>query len=218
MEQNALPIRTRVKFCGITRIEDALYAANLGVDAIGLVFYEKSPRAVTIEQACAIAKQLPAFVTRVGLFVNAERSYIKEAAEKSQLDLLQFHGDESADECEYFDRPFIKAVRMREGLDLAQISDEYHQASGLLLDAYDKTMFGGTGKTFDWKMIPDQRTMPIILAGGISPDNVQQAINDVRPYAIDVSGGIEANKGIKDPRKMNAFMQEVTFTTGAKQK
>ena len=209
MDQNSLPGRIRVKYCGITRVEDALHAAALGVDAIGLVFYEKSPRSVSVDQAKFILKSLPAFVTRVGLFVNADPVDVKKIAREVNLDLLQFHGDESVAECEGFDRPYIKAIRMREELDLDQLSDEYQNASGLLLDAYVKTLFGGTGKSFDWSMIPEQRSLPIILAGGLDPENVRQAINDVHPYAVDVSGGIEASKGIKDKEKMNAFMRGV---------
>ena len=213
MEQNSLLtkplIRTRVKYCGITRPKDALHAAEIGVDAIGLVFYNKSPRSVTIEQAKTIADSLPAFVTTVGLFVNADPVDVEKIAHEVNLDLLQFHGDESAAECEGFDQPYIKAIRMREELDLDQLSGEYQNASGLLLDAYDKNLFGGTGKSFDWSMIPDQRSLPIILAGGLDPENVGQAISDVHPYAVDVSGGIEASRGIKDKEKMNAFMRGV---------
>ena len=213
MDQNSLPTsnltRTRVKYCGITRVEDALYAAALGVDAIGLVFYEKSPRSVSVDQAKLIVDSLPAFVTTVGLFVNADPADVERIVQAVNLDLLQFHGDESAAECECFDRPYIKAIRMRGELDLDQLSNEFQNASGLLLDAYDKNMFGGTGKSFDWSMIPDQRSLPIILAGGLNPENVGQAINDVHPYAVDVSGGIEASKGIKDKEKMNAFMRGI---------
>ncbi len=209
MEQKYLPTRTRIKFCGITRIEDAQHAALIGVDAIGLVFYDKSPRSVSVDQAKLIVDSLPAFVTRVGLFVNADPTDVKKFAREVSLDLLQFHGDETAMECEQFDRPYIKAIRMSEECDLAELSMEYQNANGLLLDAYDKTMFGGTGKTFDWSMIPEQRTLPMILAGGLNPDNVGLAISEVRPYAVDVSGGIEVDKGIKDIEKMNAFMRGV---------
>ncbi len=209
MDQNTQPTRTRVKYCGLTRVEDALHAAAIGVDAIGLVFYDKSPRSVSVDQAKLIVESLPAFVTTVGLFVNANPADVERIAQAVNLDLLQFHGDESAAECERFDRPYIKAIRMRENLDLDQLSGEFQNASGLLLDAYDKNMFGGTGKSFDWSMIPDQRSLPIILAGGLNPENVGQAINDVHPYAVDVSGGIEASKGIKDIEKMNAFMRGI---------
>lgn len=209
MDQNFQPTRTRVKYCGITRVEDALHAAAIGVDAIGLVFYEKSPRSVSVDQAKLIVESLPAFVTTVGLFVNADPADVENIAQAVNLDLLQFHGDETAAECDRFERPYIKAIRMREELDLDQVSGEYQNASGLLLDAYDKKLFGGTGKSFDWSMIPDQRSLPIILAGGLNPENVGQAINDVHPYAVDVSGGIEASKGIKDKEKMNAFMRGV---------
>ena len=209
MDQNSLPTRTRVKYCGITRVEDALHAAALGVDAIGLVFYDKSPRSVSADQAKLIVECLPAFVTTVGLFVNADPADVERISQAVNLDLLQFHGDESAAECEHFERPYIKAIRMREELDLDQLSGEFQNASGLLLDAYDKNLFGGTGKSFDWSMIPDQRSLPIILAGGLNPENVGQAVNNVHPYAVDVSGGIEASKGIKDKEKMNAFMRGI---------
>ena len=214
MDQNSPPTRTRVKYCGLTRIEDALYAAKIGVDAIGLVFYDKSPRSVSVDQAKLIVESLPAFVTTVGLFVNADSADVEKRVREVNLDLLQFHGDETAVDCERFDRPYIKAIRMREELDLDQISDEYQNASGLLFDTYDKDMYGGTGKLFDWSMIPDQRSLPIILAGGLNPENVRQAISDVHPYAVDVSGGIEASKGIKDTEKMNAFMKGVFFNRG----
>ena len=209
MDQNSLSTRTRVKFCGITRVEDALHAAAIGVDAIGLVFYEKSPRSVSVDQAKLIVESLPAFVTTVGLFVNAVPADVERIAQEANLDLLQFHGDESAAECECCHRPYIKAIRMREGLDLVQLSEEYRNAGALLLDAYDKTMFGGTGKSFDWSMIPDQLSKPVILAGGLNPENVVEAINAVHPYAVDVSGGIEMSKGIKDIEKMNAFMRGI---------
>ena len=209
MDQNTQPTRTRVKYCGLTRVEDALHAAAIGVDAIGLVFYDKSPRSVSVDQAKLIVESLPAFVTTVGLFVNANPADVERIAQAVNLDLLQFHGDESAAECERFGRPYIRAIRMREELDLDQLSGEFQNASGLLLDAYDKNMFGGTGKSFDWSIIPDSRSLPIILAGGLNPENVGQAINDVHPYAVDVSGGIEASKGIKDKEKMNAFMRGI---------
>jgi phosphoribosylanthranilate isomerase len=141
--------------------------------------------------------------------VNADPADIEKIAQAVNLDLLQFHGDETVAECDRFERPYIKAIRMREELDLDQLSNEYQNASGLLLDAYDKKLFGGTGKSFDWSMIPDQRSLPIILAGGLNPENVGQAINDVHPYAVDVSGGVEASKGIKDKEKMNVFMKGV---------
>ncbi len=213
MNHNTPPHRTRVKFCGITRIEDALHAASIGVDAIGLVFYAKSPRHVSIDRARAIAEVLPAFVTCVGLFVNADYSEIREILNQVKIDLLQFHGDETAAECEQYDRPYIKAVRMCEGLDFVQITEAYRNASGLLLDTWEQNSFGGTGKSFDWSMVPNQSPLPIILAGGLNPDNIEQAIRITQPYAVDVSGGIESAKGIKDRDKMNAFIRGVNSAT-----
>lgn len=198
-----------MKFCGITRSEDAVHAADLGVDAIGLVFYEKSPRFVTMKQAQDVVKVLPPFICKVGLFVNADPSQVSEVTETVGLDLLQFHGDETADDCAQFKRPFIKAIRMREDLDFEQAQTEFSGARALLLDAYDKALYGGTGQKFDWSRIPASAKLPIILAGGITPDNVEEAITTVRPYAVDVSGGIEASKGIKDKDKMNAFIRGV---------
>lgn len=208
--ENSLRTRTRVKFCGITRPQDALHAASIGVDAIGLVFYEKSPRSVSIAQALEIVRVLPPFITRVGLFVNAEQSVVQYTAEQVGIDLLQFHGDESAEACSGYGKPYIKAIRMRKGLDLQTIFKQYQQASGLLLDTYNKALYGGTGEQFDWSMIPEMRKLPIILAGGLGPDNVDTAIKMVRPYAVDVSGGIESAKGIKDVEKMNAFIRGVS--------
>ncbi len=210
MDLTFSPLKTRVKFCGVTRVEDALHAASIGVDAIGLVFYAESPRVVSIEQAKAIVDSLPPFVTRVGLFVNAERVEVEQISKEVGLDVLQFHGDESPEDCEHYDRPFIKAVRMQEGIDLKKISQQFNNAQALLLDAYDKAKYGGTGKAFDWDIIPKDLSMPIILAGGLSPDNVAEAIKNVRPFAVDVSGGIEQIKGIKDNKKMNAFMNGVS--------
>ncbi|MFK8069198.1 MAG: phosphoribosylanthranilate isomerase [Gammaproteobacteria bacterium] len=210
MDQNSLLIRTRVKFCGITRVEDALHAAAIGVDAIGLVFYAKSPRAVSIKQAKLIVDNLPPFITKVGLFVNSDRAEIDQISTEVGLNVLQFHGDESPEDCEQYDRPFIKAVRVQAETDLQQLSQQFQNAQGLLLDAYDKTMYGGTGKSFDWSIIPEDLSLPIILAGGLSPDNVSTAIKNVKPYAVDVSGGIEQSKGIKDTKKMNVFMNGVS--------
>lgn len=199
----------RSKICGITRIEDALAAAEAGADAIGLVFYAKSPRAVTAEQARAIIRALPPFVTTVGLFVNASRCELTEILEVVPLDLLQFHGDETPADCEGYHRPYIKAVRVRPGEDLEAICKHYSGASGILLDTYVAGVPGGTGEAFDWSLVPERLSKPIILAGGLSAANVAQAIAQVKPYAVDVSGGVEAAKGIKDPQKIDAFMQAV---------
>lgn len=202
----------RSKICGITRIEDALAAVEAGADAIGLVFYAKSPRAVTVEQARAIIAALPPFITTVGLFVNATRCELNEILEAVPLDLLQFHGDETPADCEGYHRPWIKALRVRPGDDLEASCKAYAKASGILLDTYVAGVPGGTGEAFDWSLIPAKLSKPIILAGGLSADNVAQAIAQVRPYAVDVSGGVEQSKGIKDHRRIKAFMQAVRKT------
>ena len=199
----------RSKICGITRIEDALIAAEAGTDAIGLVFYAKSPRAVSIQQARDIVAALPAFVTTVGLFVNASREELNDVLAGVALDLWQFHGDESPAECEYYQRPYIKALRVKPGDDIAQLAAPYAKARGILLDTYVPGLPGGTGAAFDWSLVPSGLSQPVILAGGLSAANVQAAIEQVRPYAVDVSGGVEAGKGIKDAAKIRAFMQAV---------
>ncbi|AVH39680.1 phosphoribosylanthranilate isomerase [Pseudomonas monteilii] len=199
----------RSKICGITRIEDALAAAEAGADAIGFVFYAKSPRAVDVRQARAIIAELPPFVTTVGLFVNASRCELNEILEVVPLDLLQFHGDETPQDCEGYHRPWIKALRVRPGDDLEAACQQYAGARGILLDTYVAGVPGGTGEAFDWSLVPERLSKPIILAGGLSADNVGQAIAQVRPYAVDVSGGVEQAKGIKDAAKIEAFMRAV---------
>jgi phosphoribosylanthranilate isomerase len=202
-------MRTRVKICGITSQQDALTAVGLGADAIGLVFYPPSPRAVTLEQAADIVAVLPPFVTVVGLFVNAGRQAIAATLSKVPLDLLQFHGDESAADCAGHGRPYIKAIRMREGVDLQQEREHYADAAGLLLDTYKKGIPGGTGSCFEWAMIPPSLRGEVILAGGLTADTVEQAIAEIHPYAVDVSGGVERTKGVKDAAKIAAFMRGV---------
>jgi len=199
----------RSKICGITRIEDALAAAEAGADAIGFVFYAKSPRAVDVRQARAIIAALPPFVTTVGLFVNASRCELNEILEVVPLDLLQFHGDETPADCEGYHRPWIKALRVRPGDDLEAACQLYSGARGILLDTYVAGVPGGTGEAFDWSLVPARLSKPIILAGGLSAANVGQAIAQVRPYAVDVSGGVEQAKGIKSAAKIEAFMQAV---------
>ncbi len=199
-------MRTRVKICGITRKQDALNAIQLGADAIGLVFYPPSPRAVTIKQAAEIAHQLPPFITVVALFVNALRDDITATLDQVRIDLIQFHGNETPVDCSRYNRPWIKAVRMREETNLYAIKEHYAHASALLLDAYQAGKPGGTGAIFDWSKIPADIAPSIILAGGLSADNIESAIQQVKPYAVDVSGGVEQSKGIKDPNKIAAFM------------
>ena len=199
----------RSKICGITRIEDALAAVEAGADAIGLVFYAKSPRAVNVQQARAIIAALPPFVTTVGLFVNASRCELGEILDAVPLDLLQFHGDETPADCEGYHRPWIKALRVKVGDDIAASCKAYAGASGILLDTYVEGVPGGTGEAFDWSLVPKDLSKPIILAGGLSATNVAQAIAQVHPYAVDVSGGVEQSKGIKDHAKIRAFIQAV---------
>nr|WP_064494851.1 phosphoribosylanthranilate isomerase [Pseudomonas chengduensis] len=199
----------RSKICGITRIEDALAAVAAGADAIGLVFYGKSPRAVGVEQAAAIVQALPPFVTSVGLFVDMPRDQLQQLLQRLPLDLLQFHGDESPADCEGYGRPYIKALRVRPGEDVAAAMAPYSGARGILLDTFVEGVPGGTGASFDWSLVPENAAKTIILAGGLDADNVAAAIRQVRPYAVDVSGGVEASKGIKDAGKIRAFVQAV---------
>ncbi|MBI3772137.1 MAG: phosphoribosylanthranilate isomerase [Gammaproteobacteria bacterium] len=202
-------MRTRIKICGITRPEDGLAAARAGADAIGLVFYAPSPRAIDIARAQAIVAALPPFVTVVALFVDPTEAEVETVLQNVAVDVLQFHGNEAPEFCVRFSRPYLKALRMREGIDLATEATRYASAQGLLLDAYKEGVAGGTGERFDWVRVPRNLTLPIILAGGLTPVNVAAAIQQARPYAIDVSGGVEAAKGIKDAAKMAALMGEV---------
>jgi phosphoribosylanthranilate isomerase len=202
-------VRTRVKICGITRPQDARDAAALGADAIGLVFWPHSSRAVTVAQARDVCAALPPFVTRVGLFVDAKATELAAVLEKVPLDMVQYHGDESPATCRAAGLPYLKAVRMRAGIDLGRVAGDYADATGLLVDAYREGQPGGTGATFDWGVLPAEPGFPLVLAGGLEPGNVDAAIARVRPWAVDVSGGVEADKGIKDAAKMAAFMQGV---------
>lgn len=206
-------MRTRVKICGFTRVEDALAAARLGVDAIGLVFYSQSPRSVSIAKAAAITRALPAFVSVVGLFVDAEPDWVRDVLAEVNIDCLQFHGDESPEDCRLYAKPYIKAIRMQPGVDLDDIQTQYADAAGLLLDAYHPGVQGGTGSGFDWALISGKLSIPLILAGGLSPENAVLAVQQVRPYALDVSSGVEAGKGIKDAEKMAAFIRKINQTT-----
>lgn len=196
---------TRVKFCGLTHEEDVTRAVKLGVDALGFVFYAPSTRSVAPDHAAMLTSSVPAFVTRVGLFVNEQPEIIQSIFERTGLNLVQYHGDESPEFCDAVGLPFIKAFRVRLGIDIQTEIDRYPKASGFLLDAYVKGQPGGTGERFDWELIP-QSDAPIILAGGLSPDNAKDAIEQVAPWALDVSGGIETKPGRKDPDKMMRFM------------
>jgi phosphoribosylanthranilate isomerase len=206
------PVRTRVKICGLTRPEDVGAAVDAGADAIGLVFHPASPRAVSVDLARDLCAALPPFVTAVGLFVDAPAKRIAQVLEQVPLELLQFHGEEPADLCASFGRRWIKAIRMRSGLDPLNAVRAYLGTSGavgILLDAFDPILAGGTGQSFEWGRIPPDLAPRIVLAGGLTPANVSDAIRAVRPFGVDVSGGVESAKGIKDAAKISAFMQGV---------
>ncbi len=207
-------MRTRIKICGFTRPDDARQAAALGVDAIGLVFYAPSPRAVDIAAAQAIIEALPPFVSTVGLFVDEAAEQVRRVLEQVPLDLLQFHGDESPAYCMQFGRPWLKAIRMREGIDLAREASRYREAAGLLLDAYRPGTPGGTGESFAWSRVPDDLSLPVVLAGGLTPANVAEAIATAHPWAVDLSGGVESAKGVKDAPKMAALVEAVRLADG----
>lgn len=201
--------RTRIKYCGMTRLSDVEFADQLGVDAIGLVFYPPSPRAVTPEQAAPLAKSAGAFCSRVGLFVNPTADQVRDTLRQVPLDLLQFHGDESPEFCAGFDQPWIKALRVRDSESLEQALELYREADGWILDAYKAGVPGGTGETFQWSLIPEQWRGRIVLAGGLTPANVNEAVCAIRPRGVDVSGGIEAGKGLKSADRMTEFMRQV---------
>ncbi|QOR39267.1 phosphoribosylanthranilate isomerase [Billgrantia diversa] len=202
------PVRTRIKFCGLTREQDVTDAVAAGADALGFVLWPGSRRHVDEERLAALAACVPAFVTRVGLFVDASPEFVIRASR--HLDLLQFHGEESPAYCAGFERPWIRALRMRDGIDLHGAAEAYAGAQALLLDAYRPGVPGGTGETFDWSRIPASLTKPVILAGGLSLGNVADAIERVHPFAVDVSGGVEAEPGCKDSRLLSAFATAVT--------
>ena len=200
-------MRTAVKICGITRTEDALEAARQGAHAIGLVFYPPSPRNIEPEAAAAIVSALPPFVTPVGLFVDDKEEDVRATAARAGVRLLQFHGSESPEFCGRFDMPYMKAVRMSPEVDLLQYAGRYASAKALLLDAFSDALHGGTGQSFDWALIPSRLPLPIVLAGGLTPENVSEAVRAVRPWAVDVSSGVEREKGIKDAAKIAAFIR-----------
>ena len=190
----------------MTRVQDVQAACAAGADALGFVFYEKSPRHVTIEAAAALVRALPPFVQSVGLFVNADPAFIATVLKAVPLDLLQFHGDEMPNDCACHGRPYLKAVRVNQDTDLLKYAADFERASGLLLDAFVPGVPGGTGERFDWRLIPADIPQPIVLSGGLTPENVADAVHQVRPWAVDVSSGVEASKGIKDPHKMAHFI------------
>ena len=201
--------RTRVKICGITRPEHARAAAAAGADAIGLVFYEPSPRHVARDRARAVCAALPPLVSVVGVFVNPEPAEIGAVVEELPVDLIQFHGDESPELCARAGRPYVKAVRVRTRDDIVEAAARYADARALLLDARHDTLWGGTGESFDWDVVPRDAGLPVVLAGGLTPENVAGAIRRVRPFAVDVSGGVESAPGEKDARSIERFMKEV---------
>ncbi len=197
----------RVKVCGITTVADAEFVARSGASAIGLVFYAKSGRYVhDLDVARDIALAVGPFVTVTGLFVDADPAFVNEVLERVPLGLLQFHGKETEAYCLSFSRPYLKAIRMREGLNLEQEIGRYQQSTGILLDAFKPGVPGGTGETFNWSNIPSQLDKPIVLAGGLTPNNVAEAITRVRPWAVDVSGGVETSPGVKSPSLVSEFL------------
>ncbi len=199
----------RIKICGITRHEDALAAFEAGADAIGLVFYAKSPRAVSVQQAKQIIADLPESLCIVGLFVNAQQTVIESIIRETAIDMLQFHGEETDAQCQRLGMPYVKAIRVQ-GRDTTEEQIQQHpHADALLFDSYVADAHGGTGQVFDWSNLPEKRTKPLILAGGLKPDNVRHAIESARPDVVDVSGGVEQSKGVKDPARIRSFVTEV---------
>lgn len=205
--------RTRIKICGLTRAQDVRVAVECGADAVGFVFYPRSPRAVSIGQAAELAALLPPFVTAVGLFVNPAPDEVAAVLERVPLQLLQFHGDESEADCARHRRPWIKAARMRPGVDLLEFAASYPRAAGILVDAFVDG-YGGGGETFDWTLLPAGFARPLVLSGGLDADNVAEAIRRVRPWAVDVSSGVESAKGIKDAERIAAFIAGVRHADG----
>jgi len=204
---------TAVKICGVTRVNDALVAAARGAHAIGLVFYRPSPRYVEPHKAAEIVRALPPFVTAVGLFVDGPTSEVEDAVAESGVQMIQFHGAETPEYCARFALPWMKAVRVRPGIDLLQYALDYSGGKALLLDAYQEGLHGGTGSVFDWGLIPAEMPLPIVLSGGLNPENVGDAIRRVRPSAVDVSSGVELSKGIKDAKRIAAFITGVRNAT-----
>ena len=196
----------QVKICGITNVEQALMAQRAGADALGLVIYSKSSRYVSIEQAAEIRSAIEPQTLAVALLVNADADFVKRVINEVRPDLLQFHGDESPAFCQQFSFPFIRAIRMREGLDLNAEVAAYNADGGFLFDAWSDDQYGGTGHQFDWSRLPQEREFKLILAGGLRPDNITQAVIQVQPDMVDVSGGVELSAGVKDPQKVATFI------------
>ena len=201
-------MRTRIKICGITRAEDLRAVADAGADAFGLVFYPPSPRCLTLERARELNRAAPAFLTSVALFVNASAEEIRQVLAVVQPQVLQFHGEETPEFCRAFGAPYIKACRVKPGVDLLEYWRPFSDASGWLADAWVEE-YGGVGAGFDWSLVPAQREKPLVLSGGLAPGNVAEAIRRVKPWGVDVSSGVESAKGIKDAAQIAAFVAEV---------
>lgn len=206
-------MRTRVKICGITRLQDLRAVADAGADAFGLVFYPPSPRCLTHEQARALRRAAPAFLSAVALFANPSRDEVERVLRAVRPDLLQFHGEETPEFCRAFDWPYIKACRVRREVDLLEYWRQFSDASAWLADAWVEE-YGGVGAGFDWSLLPRQRERPLVLSGGLGPDNVADAIRRLRPWAVDVSSGVESAKGVKDASRIDAFVREVRNADG----
>jgi phosphoribosylanthranilate isomerase len=202
-------MKTRIKFCGLTREQDVQNAVTLGVDALGFVFVKSSGRYIDVNTAKNIMSKVPPFVIKVGLFMGAQVSDIEQVLKQVKLNLLQFHGDETEEFCSQFAMPYLKAVPMSSTSSVKDFCDQYTTATGFVLDSHAQGQMGGSGEQFSWNEVPTNLNKPIILAGGLNPENVAKAIRVVRPYAVDVSSGIETSKGIKDPAKMEQFIKEV---------
>lgn len=201
-------MRTRVKVCGLTRVEDVRAAAGAGADAIGFVFYPPSPRCLTLPRARELRREVPPFVSTVALFVNAAPAEVMRVIDAVRPDLLQFHGEEPPEYCRRFGVPYVKACRVKSGVDLLEYLQSFPDAAGWMADAYVDA-YGGTGTTFDWSLVPERRDRPLVLSGGLTKENVAAAIRTVRPWAVDVSSGVEVAKGIKDAALISAFISEV---------
>ena len=206
-------MKTKIKICGITNLKNALEAATLGVDALGFVFFKESPRYIQPKKARKIIDSLPSFVFRVGLFVNATKDEVLSAISDSRVNVLQFHGDEDEKFCNQFNLPYIKAISIKNDLNLLEYCKLFSSSSSILIDTYSKYLRGGTGETFNWDLIPKSLPLPVIIAGGLDEKNVSLLINKINPYAVDVSGGVELEKGIKDYTMMKNFVLGVNNAT-----
>jgi phosphoribosylanthranilate isomerase len=208
-QEDKLVVNTRIKVCGLTTPDDAVMVADAGVDAIGMVFYAPSPRAVSVDLGAAIARAVGPFMTTVALLVNPDIELVEQVISRVRPSLLQFHGDESEDFCAQFNYPYLKALRMKPGMDVRHEAALFSSASGILCDTWNPDLYGGTGESFDWTRLQGVAGFPLILAGGLTPDNVGRGLSLAQPYAVDVSGGVESAKGIKDRDKVTAFVRAV---------